>query len=151
MDEPTWTELDSETRIAELMSVFGNFHDSCIREIHVATGNFAASDLSIEVDWRTTIHMLVQRQTRNPSAIELRLEEIVGLHLYPPEPDCESIIKGAVCLLKDGIFYWADDVHWHPESQEPSGTWVAARRAWWRDASEWMGPDLRYRYSGARR
>ena len=152
MEERPWTELNSDSRIAELMQVFGNFHDGCIREIHVTTGHYVDSNLSMTVDWRTMIYMLVQRQWRNPSAIELRLEELVGLNLYPPQPDYESIIFHAACLLREGIFYWADDARWRPESREPGDcTWVAARRAWWRNASDWMGPELRYRYSDLRR
>lgn len=152
MNDPLWIELNTDSRVAKLMQVFGNFHDTCVREIHVATGHYVDSKLSMDVDWRTTIHMLIQRQSRNPSAIELRLEEVIGLNVCPPEPDCESSIKAAACLLRGGIFYWADNGFWTPEShQAADSTWVAARHAWWRDASDWMGPELRYGYSGSRR
>jgi hypothetical protein len=152
LDAQPWTQLNTGSRIAELMQFFGNFHDGCIREIHLATRHSVDSELSMNVDWRTTIYMLIQRQQRNPSAIELRLEEVVGLNFYPPQPDRESIIFHAACLLREGIFYWADDADWQPESREPGDcAWVTARRAWWRDASDWMGPELRYGYSGSRR
>ena len=70
------------------MGLFGNFHDSCVREVHVVTGHFVEEDLTMRVDWRTTIHMLIQRQFRNPCAIELRFEEVVGLRMVPPQPEC---------------------------------------------------------------
>ena len=41
-----------------LMRLFGNFHDGCIRELHVATGDYVHQDLSMTVDWRTTVHVL---------------------------------------------------------------------------------------------
>ena len=81
------------------MGLFGNFHDSCVREVHVATGHFVEEDLSMRVDWRTTIHMLIHRQFRNPCAIELRFEEVVGLRMVPAQPDCVAIIFHAAFFV----------------------------------------------------
>lgn len=129
------------------MDFFGNFHDACVREIHAATGHYVAENLSMTVDWRTTVHMLVQRQHRNPSAIELRFTELVGLKVSPPSPNYEAIIFSAAFFLRDGILYWAENASWSPESADrDQWTWIAARHGWWRDASEWMGPDLRYQH-----
>lgn len=128
------------------MKRFGHFHDGCVREIHVATGHYVAQDLAMGVDWRTTVHMLIQRQFRNLSAIELRFEEITGLMVSPPPPDYEAIIRHAAFFLRDGVFYWADGGEWTPELPDRDGyTWVAGRRAFWRDVSDWLGSDLRYR------
>jgi hypothetical protein len=108
-----WQALDAQARIDELMGLFGNFHDSCVREIHIATGHCVDSNLSMHLDWRTSVHLLVQRQYAETSAVELRFEEVVGLHVS--------------------------------QSHEPGDfTWVAARKSSWRDASKWLGPDLRY-------
>ena len=126
------------------MSFFGNFHDSCVREIHAVTGHYVDDSLSMTVDWRTTVHMLIQRQYRRFSAIELRFEEVIALRLSAPPPDCENIINDAAFFIRDGIIYWADDGTWTPESSGEH-TWVAAGKVYWRDASEWMGASLRYR------
>jgi hypothetical protein len=100
----------------------------------------------MSVDWRTTVHMLVQRQVRPFSAVELRFEEVVGLNVSPPPPDYEAIIFQAAFRLLNGIFYWAESADWNPDvPKSDCVTWIAARRAWWRDASEWMGATLRYR------
>jgi hypothetical protein len=69
-----WQELGAPNQIAALMDTFGDFHDACVREMHVVTGHYVAQNLSMSVDWRTTVHMLIQRQFPNPSAIELRFE-----------------------------------------------------------------------------
>ena len=90
-------------QIERLMSLFGNFHDACLREMHVVTGHYVNPNLSMHVDWRTTVHMLVQRQTAELSAIELRFEEVVGLQIYPPPPNCESIIFDAAFLFRDRV------------------------------------------------
>lgn len=141
-----WHEITSHNGIAELMEMFGQFHDGCIRELHIVTGHSVDESLSMTCDWPTTIHMLVQRQKRSPSALELRFEEVAELRIRPPQPGYESIIFAAFFVLRDEVFYWADDGRWSLESREPKdASWIAARRVWWRDASAWMGHELRYR------
>src|SRR5471030_561709 len=98
----SWQDLRTQTEIEKLMSLFGHFHDACVREIHVVTGHYVDQELSMHVDWRTTVHMLIQRQFVDPSAIELRFEEVVGLRICPPSPDFEAIIFGAAFFLRDG-------------------------------------------------
>ena len=115
-ERPQWQCLASSIDLQELMGLFGNFHDSCVREVHVVTGHFVEEDLTMRVDWRTTIHMLIQRQFRNPCAIELRFEEVVGLRMVPPQPDCVTIIFHAAFFVRDGVYYWAEDENWTPES-----------------------------------
>jgi hypothetical protein len=139
-----WQALQNPTQLEELMHVFGNFHDACVREIHVGTGHHVDESLSMTVDWKTTVHVLIQRQYRPLSVIELRFEEVVGLRFSAPPPDHENIIYGAAFFIRDDIFYWADDASWTPESSSEN-TWVAARKAYWRDVSEWLGARLRYR------
>ena len=141
-----WQELSAPNQIDVLMDLFGHFHDACVREIHVTTGHYVAQNLSMSVDWRTTVHMLIQRQFPNPSAIELRFEDVVGVKVCPPPPGSVAIIFSATLFLRDEVLYWAEERDWSPESTARNEvTWVAAGRVWWRDASEWMGPDLRYR------
>ncbi len=139
-----WQALQTQTQLEELMSLFGNFHDSCVREMHAVTGHYVDESLYMTVEWRTTVHVLIQRQYRRLSAIHLRIEEVVGLRLSAPPPDYENIILGAAFFVQNGVFYWADNAAWTPESSGET-TWVAARKVYWRDASDWIGAGLRYR------
>jgi hypothetical protein len=132
------------------MQLFGGFHDSCIREIHVATGHYVEENLAMTCGGPTTVHLLVQRQRANPSALELRFEEVGELRISPPQDGYVAIIFEAFFALLGNTFYWAEDARWTPEAKTPNDagpkdvTWIAARRVWWRDASEWMGGELRY-------
>lgn len=131
------------------MTLFGKFHDGCIRELHAVTGHFVDENLSMSCHRPTTIYMLVQRQRREPSVLELRFEEVVELRMSPPPADYVAIIFQALFVLEDGVFYWYDDHRWNLQSgQQNDYTWIAARRVFWRDKSEWMGPSLRYRGQG---
>ena len=141
---PGWKALRNSVEVEDLMSLCGHFHDACVREIHVATGHYVDESLSMTVDWKTTIHMLIQMQSRRFPAIELRFEEVVGMRLSAPQPDCDAIIFAAAFFVRDGIFYWAENGLWTPESAGED-TWVAARKVLWRDARDWLGPSLRYR------
>ena len=140
-----WRPLSNETDLTELMDLFNGFHDSCVREVHVLSGHYVNDDYWMTVGWETTVRMFVQRQVPNPSAIELRFDQVVGLRLTPPPPNYDAIIFHATFFIRDGVFYWADTAEWTPESAERGdSTWVSARKACWRDASNWMGPELRY-------
>ena len=145
--ERGWREITDEDVIQELMTVFGNFHEGCIREIHIATGHSVAQDLSMHCDWRMTVHMLVQRQRRDPSAIEMRFEEVADFRLSPPPRDFVSVIFQAAFVLHEGVFYWSEDGNWSLGARQGVPV-IAARKVWWRDASEWMGAELRYRVGG---
>lgn len=140
-----WLSLAEPAELDDLMHRFGNFHDSCLREIHVATGHYVDEDLLMTVDWRTNVRMLVQRQFRNPSVIELKFDGVIAMHLSPPPPNCDSIIFDAAFFVRDGIYYWAESSLWKPDgTRDGKTTWIAARHAYWRDASDWLGPRLRY-------
>ena len=120
------------------MFLFGDFHDACLREIHVSTGHYVEENLSMHVDWRTTVHMLVQRQFRNPS----------GLHVSPPPQNCDAIIFHTVFFLRERVWYWAERGDWPPETSDyGETTWVVARKVYWRGASTWLGLRPMYRTS----
>jgi hypothetical protein len=140
-----WKTLGGPEEIQELMRLFGDFHDSCVREIHVETKHYVDEKLWMHMDGQTIVRMLVQRQFRDLSAIELRFEEVVALHVAPPPPNYDAVIFSASFFVRDDVFYWAESARWEPNSAvHREVTWIAARKVSWRDASEWMGPDLRY-------
>jgi hypothetical protein len=144
---PAWNLLASQAELDQLMNVFGGFHDGCIREAHVWTEHFVDTDLRMSCtgDLDTRVRLLIQRQFTSPSAIELLFEQVVTFHLQPSPENYDSIILGAAMLCRDGTFYWAEDADWSPESSKRDDTsWIAAKKLSWRDASEWMGSDLRY-------
>jgi hypothetical protein len=127
--------------------LFGGFHDGCLREAHVSAGNFVNSQLMMTCrDYRdTSVRLLIQRQWKAPSAIELLFEQVVTFHLLPSPENCDSIIYTAALFCREGMLYWADTADWRPDAPDrDQATWIAAKKVSWRDVSEWMGPDLRY-------
>jgi hypothetical protein len=142
-----WNHIASKADAEKLLDVFGGFHDGCLREAHVWTEHWVAPDLHMhctgELD--TRIRILIQRQFNAPSAIELLFEQVVTFHLQPSPHNYDSIIFDATLLLDSDTVYWADVGGWLPTaSGRDRSTWIAAKKVSWRDASAWMGSDLRY-------
>ena len=147
MSNTLWNRLTSTADINNLLKVFDGFHDSCLREAHLWTEHWVGSDLRMhcsgELD--TRVRLLIQRQFNAPSAIELQFEQVVTFHLQPSPRNYDSIILGATMLIDGDTFYWADTGGWSPAAKDrDQATWIASKKVSWRDASDWMGADLRY-------
>lgn len=142
-----WNEINDEEDIIKFMDTFGWFHDSCLKELHLWTDHWVDKDLAMSIspnlDYR--VQILFQRQDKGPSAIEMLFEEVTRLHIIPSPENYDSIIFGATFVLKDSTFYWAGDEGWIPEDPSKYGVnWISSKKVRWRDASEWMGSELRY-------
>jgi hypothetical protein len=80
-----WEEIKTQADANALMEVFGNFHDSCIREAHLWTDHWVSPKLSMSCCGHldNKIRFLIQRQYKNPSAIELFFEHVTRFNLVP--------------------------------------------------------------------
>jgi hypothetical protein len=143
----TWNEIKTQSDADALMERFGGFHDSCIREVHICTGYWVRSDFSMEVPkgWDTKVRVHVQRQWKDPAAIELLFEEVTRVNLVPAPPDYISIIYGATLLIREGIIQWSPKTNWNPDHPEAnSETWISAKQLKWREVDNWLGEPLQY-------
>ncbi len=143
----TWNALSSQSDLDALLKLFDGFHDGCLREAHIWTEHSVDSEMRMSVsgDLDTRVRLLIQRQWSGPSAIELLFEQVVTFHLQPSPDNYDSIIYEATLLHDGDIFYWADEGGWSPTGEARDRcTWIAAKKLSWRDASHWMGPELRY-------
>lgn len=144
-----WHEINSQDDTAELLAIFGYFHDGCLREAHLWTKHYVNAELAMTCTGGldTSVRLLIQRQNTEPSAIELWFEKVVTFHLQPSAENYDSIIFKATMMYQNGIFYWADAPCWSstkPDRDEV--TWIGAKKLSWRAASDWMGSELRYRH-----
>ncbi|MCE9595679.1 MAG: hypothetical protein K8S98_15935 [Planctomycetes bacterium] len=142
-----WNELKTLDDANELLRRFGHFHDACIRELHVWTGHYVAEELGMgfALESDTTVRMLVQRQARPLSAIELLFMGVTRLNLVPPKDDHVQIIFEATLRRLEDEWLWIPDSDLKQSVvADDTCTWVSARRMLWRDASDWMGETLRY-------
>ncbi|MCU6713052.1 hypothetical protein M6D81_30570 [Paenibacillus sp. J5C_2022] len=143
-----WQELKSQKDLNELMKLFGWFHDSCIKEMHMWTDHNVNPDLSmsLSVVRDNRVRILIHRQYKDPTAIELLFEEVTQIYISPSPENHDSIIYEATFIYQDGNYYWADDRNWEPEGQNKfaSVNWISSKKVSWRDASDWIGKTIRY-------
>lgn len=141
----SWNEMKTKEELDQLLQVFGGFHDSCLKEMYMWTGAYVSEELSMAMSSGTNVRMLFQRQYENPSAIELLFEGVVKINITPSPENYDSIILGASLVQQDGVFYWADDSGWTPDTTFPyEVSWISAKCVKWRDVSSWMGEKMRY-------
>ena len=140
-----WVEVKYNKDIEELLHSFGEFHDSCLKELYMWTESYVEDNLSMSPVPDTNVRILFQRQYRNPSAIELLFSGLTQFHIVPRQGNYESIIQDAKLLLHKGLFYWSNDNNWEPENSILSDTsWLSAKSLKWREVSSWMGKENRY-------
>jgi hypothetical protein len=143
----SWKSVTTSANVAELLGAFGGFHDSCLRECHVWTEHWVGGDfaMAINTEWETHARILIQRQAGPTSAVELLFGEVRHFHLAPSPPNYASDIFSALLTIRDDGIRWADHGDWMPDDPyQIDCTWIHAGTLQWRDASEWMGPHLRY-------
>ncbi|MBB4826442.1 hypothetical protein HNO89_003702 [Sporosarcina luteola] len=136
-----WIEIKSREDIKEFQTMFGSFHDSCLKELVMWNGFHVNEDLSMAFGdgLHNNIRMLFQRQYNNPSAIELVFEGVQEFHLRNAR-----FIYDANLIIHDGMFFWSDMYEWKPYDTDEHTTWIASKKVKWRDVSEWMGDERRY-------
>lgn len=148
MPKNNWDELKDQKDLDNLMNLFGRFHDSCIKEMYMWTDHHVNEDLSMSIsgDRDHRVRLLIQRQYRDPSVIELLFEEVTQIFITPSPENFDSIIYGAKFMHINEIFYWADNGNWDPNGDCKYGSvnWISAKKVKWRDASDWMGETNRY-------
>ena len=117
----TWTVLSSQGDLDDLLKLFGNFHDGCLREAHVWTEHYVYPNLHMHCfgDLDTRVRLLVQSQYRCPSAIELLFEQVTTFHLQPSAANYDSIITGLPCFT----------TRRHSTGQTPAGGYPPKRPA----------------------
>lgn len=142
----SWHPICDQADIQDLMSKFGGFHDGCVREAHMWTQSWVNDDLAMAVaaNLDTRFRLWIQRQFRDPSAIELLFEEVVTIHWVPTADNYDSIIFGASLVIEDNLIYWSPDYQWTPNQPERDKfTWIAAKKLSWREVG-WLGEELHY-------
>ena len=139
-----WQTVETDADVEQLLSRFGGFHDGCLREVHIWTGTWVSEDRAMHFppNLDTHVRVLFQRQWLDPSAVELLFDAVTGFFLSPANL---NDIYDAALFISEGTIYWADWCEWRPDCLDRDGcTWIAARKLYWRDASKWMGEQLRY-------
>ena len=140
-----WNEIITQSDIDNLMKKYGHFHDSCVKEMKYLSGAFVDPDLSMyALSDKRILKILIQRQYREPTTIELEFSGLIKLSLPPYGDGLSSELFEAVMFIEDEIIYWGDSYWFTDKRSEYDGTWVSAKKARWRIADQYIGNEEVY-------
>ena len=131
-----WQAVTSIAELNEFLSVVGGFHDGILKEVHWRNRDWIDEDLTMRPNSLADARMLVQRQWRSPSAVELMFENVWRMRL-----DTVGFVFDS-----EGKEEMSSDLG-EPRRLlvlQIENSEIAFERMKWRDASEWMGPDSRF-------
>src|SRR5207253_7862249 len=113
-----WKEIVTAEDIEELLKGYGNFHDSCLRDLHLSTREWVDEELTMSFDNKNVGTLLFQRQYKINPVLELKFEGIDRLNFNPYGPEYSGLIYGATFTKVEGLFYWSDELNWEVGDNE---------------------------------
>lgn len=138
-----WKILMTNGDVREFNAMFGNFHDSCLKEMSYATGGYVSTDLEMNVESLPIARYLFQRQMKEPSVVELEFREILQMNIVPVGNDEGVDIIHTHLYFEDGIFFLSEK-DYEFEERKSDSTWIAAKYARWRVRDDLLGEDMVY-------
>lgn len=139
-----WYELKTQKDIDELLDTFGYFHYGCLKELKYLSGEYVAENLSMNpINSQRKLSVNFQSQSKCHSAIEIVFEGLVKLNLEPNDERYDGIIYGAYMGINENKIFWADYDEFSFD-KENNCTWIAANKAKWRAADEYLGDEEVY-------
>lgn len=136
-----WQPVTSSADAENLMRVFGRFHDSCIRELHVWGKYFVAPDLTMACPDTPdfSCRLFIQRQAANPAAVELLFTGVSHLSVVA-SPGYDRIIMEATLLVEDGKLTWSPDNDFDSAKYDfGMSSAIVATKLWWRPIEGGLG------------
>lgn len=132
-----WNPVRTLSELEDFLCRFGHAHDGILKEVHWVNSDFVHADLTMSPYRLGSLRMLVQRQVANFSAVEFKLFNVWEVHLYTTS----FIFEGSARLDV------SNEVLGVPRALlqlEFDASWFTFETMEWRDASEWMGDEVRF-------
>ncbi len=129
-----WHEITNKKDLSNFMNDMCHFHDSCIKELKYSSGAYVGQDLFMyPFNDRRILTVIIQRQFRENSMIEMEFQGLKFLKLFPIGEGYTCEILDSAMFLKDGCFYWCDDGDVsEADLEDYSGTMICAEKFRWR-------------------
>lgn len=141
-----WKQLKSSEDALALMQEFGNFHDGCIREMHLWGGYFVDTNLSMTCPDTPDLkcRVVVQRQWLTPATIEMLFIGVSHCSICA-EAGYDRIIGSATLEVGNAGVIWSPDSHFDLKSGAfGASSAIVARHMYWRSIENGLGPKLSF-------
>lgn len=132
-----WHEVSTLGELDAFLDHVGGFHDGILKEIHWINGDHVGASSSMLTYKLSSARLLVQRQWKSPSAVEIVLDRVWTVTL-----DTSAWIYDSVARTERSSSFLGE-----PRDLlvlDLDGSTFSFERMRWRDASEWMGPEPRF-------
>lgn len=141
-----WNEIASEKELNSFMETMYGFHDSCLKEIKYISGAYVNKELNMRpINSKRMLSMIIQRQFKNPSVIEMQFVGLKYLKLFPNDENYTCEILDATMILKEDCIYWCDFGGLSEEEiKSYTGTTICASKVRWRTVDEYIGAEEIY-------
>ncbi len=115
-------EVSTLEQLKAFIVLVGSFHDGIIKEMHWVNNGFIAPDLGMRLTDTATARVLVQRQFRNPSAVELVFHGLKWLNLdnIGMVFESEASQSGKLLVFRIG----ASEFHFESMSYRFASVWM---------------------------
>lgn len=136
-----WNYIRDEKDVVYLFDLYGNFHDSCIKEFKYISGAFVSEDLSMQpCNNKRNLKIIFQRQYKNPSVIEIEFLGLKQLILFPLDENYTSEISTATMIYNDSDILWYDNDKLSKDAiSNYKGILICSSKVRWRTAEEYIG------------
>ena len=136
-----WNEITNQNDLDDFMNLFGDFHDSCLKECRYISGAYVNEDLSMyPINNKRIFTVIFQRQLISPSVIEMEFSGLQRLRMNPVDENYTCEILDATMIIIDNYICWYDSVKLsEDELCTYNGVLICARRVRWRATEEYIG------------
>ena len=136
-----WEIIHSNEEILKFMENVNYFHDSCIKEISYISGAYVDENLFMHpLNDRRVLRVVIQRQCKRDSMIEMEFQGLKHLKLLPVTEDYTCEIIDSTMIMKSGNIYWCDCGNLSESNiDDYVGTSICASELRWRSIENQMG------------
>lgn len=139
----SWNEIKTREDIDAFMDKMGGFHDGCLKELRFESGAYVGENLAMmPINTKRNVYVILQRQYKDPSAIEMLFADVEWLNLRPAGERYTCEIFGAHMCIEDDLIVWFDCADFkdsYRELYDKDVTWIKAHKVFWRAADEYLG------------
>lgn len=144
----SWIEVNAQTDIDKLMNTYGDFHDSCITNLHFTSGSSVTPDKTMHFGGAIDRQLCVTFQRQwDPITIELWFSGLRRLHLVGWQDNYLNDISSAYLAFHENLLpgeprrliVWADTDWFSIEKvsdstalAEPTDSYIVANQLKWR-------------------
>ena len=141
-----WNEINTDEKLNEFLELYGNFHDSCLKELRYISGAFVNQDLEMyPINDKRKLYVVFQRQCEKNSTIEIEFSSLIKLNLAPNTETYTCEILDATMFFENGYIYWGDSDWFKEEREQYDGTWLCAEKVRWRFVDKHIGDQEIYK------